>query len=346
MNGSPALCIVVRDDMLSAALASKKIRRLFGPQETQKLRTERYHDRETPYPAWYLFGCKSRHVEGLVASYTSQGAAVYLCPESIFCAALPVDIIDVQFATLPDDLFKKLSQRNKTIFGYLPAEYSSKTVQAAALKKRGGERFLPLQCFFGRRDTPQLPKGPRYWIVKTPTGSAGKSSNGVPYSVWTAEKLQESLPSLLKSLPESEKIICSEFIATSDPYAGFADHVVHKMPFLSTSAGGAGPYGLHCQRLIHNCNWDALQKKQVLPLGEFIGQPEIMTGYIGRIKLLPEFIRALPFCRSRVILSVDFIIPPDGFPRYLESNKLAATFADSFDPSLPPLIDFYARLPL
>ena len=35
MNGLPALCIVVRDDMLSAALASKKIRRLFDPQETQ-----------------------------------------------------------------------------------------------------------------------------------------------------------------------------------------------------------------------------------------------------------------------------------------------------------------------
>ena len=202
MNGLPALCIVVRDDMLSAALASKNSP-VVRPQEAQSF------GQGTAEPGTLSrlvpFRCKQA-CEGLVASYTSQGAAVYLCPESIFCAALPVDIIDVQFATLPDDLFKKLSQRNKTIFGYLPAEYSSKTVQATALKKRGGERFLPLQCFFDRRDTPQLPKGPRYWIVKTPTGSAGKSSDGVPYSVWTAEKLRK-LPALLKACRKAKNYL-------------------------------------------------------------------------------------------------------------------------------------------
>ena len=41
--------IVVRDDMLSAAW-QVKIRRLFGPQETQSFGQKGTHDRETPIP--------------------------------------------------------------------------------------------------------------------------------------------------------------------------------------------------------------------------------------------------------------------------------------------------------
>jgi hypothetical protein len=89
-----------------------------------------------------------------------------------------------------------------------------------------------------------------------------------------------------------------------------------------------------------------LAEKKVVTLGEFIGQPEIVPGRIDKVAAFADFVDSLSFMTGRVMFSVDFIIPPDGIPRFLEINKLAATFAETFDPALPPLIDYYASLPL
>ena len=341
----PTLCIAVHDEMLAAALAVPKIRRPLNPEEVLQTRALRYQRGNAPYPAWYLFGCRRKGVAGLVDGYARQ-ASVFLLPESLLTADVTADYLDVQFCTLSRSLLSKFKSRGIKIFGYLPEEFASKAFLAAALADNGGKHFLPLQRTYGKDSSPDLPPGEQsVWIVKSPYGAAGNNSDGSPYTVWQKAVLEENLPSLLAALNKEDKLICSEFVITADPYAHHADHVVHKMPFVADGQA-AVPYGRCCQRFIYRCNWQALAERGSLPLGEFIGTPEITTGDISRIDAFPDFVEKLSFQRGRLMLSVDFIIPPDGRPRYLETNKLAATFAEQFDPLLPPLIDYYARLPL
>ncbi|NLZ38630.1 MAG: hypothetical protein GX893_03370 [Firmicutes bacterium] len=343
----PTICIAVQNEMLAAALAVPVIERQLTPRETMQIGAQRYQDGTSPYPTWYLFGCQTKGVTGLVTNYSRQGLKVFLCPEKSLKADLEADYIDVQLCTIESALVRQWKQKGKKIFGYLPTYFSSKAFLAAALNHMNGTRFLPRQITFTRQSSPILPAADvKVWIIKSPYGSAGKNSDGTPYTVWLSEKLEEHLPFLLKNLKHNEKLICSEFIFTNDPYADHADHVVHKMHFLSTSKTPAQPYGLYCQRFIHRCNWTALQAQKVLPLGEFIGKPEITRGHVGNIREFGAFVEALSFHQGRVMLSIDFILPPDGIPRYLETNKLAATFAEQFDPHLPPLLDYYAQLAL
>lgn len=331
--------------MLAAALAVPEIRRQLSPQETLRARALRYQRGNTPYPSWYLFGDHLKGLAGLVECYSRQ-AAVSLSPQSLLTAELTYDYLDTQFCTVDDVLFAQLASKGIKIFGYLPEKFASKAYLAAALEENGGKRYLPLQQTYTKHSIAQLPAGEQaVWIVKTPFGSAGNNSNGTPYTVWLKDALQENLPSLLAALAKDDKLICSEFVITADPYAQDADHVVHKMPFLANGAA-ARPYGRFCQRFIYHCNWQALQVQRKLALGEFVGKPEITDGRVDSIHQFPRFVEKLAFQQGRVMLSVDFIIPPDGLPRYLETNKLAATFAEQFDPHLPPLLDYYAQLPL
>lgn len=335
----------MQDKMLAAALGVQEHQRQLGPQETLRARALRYQRGNTPYPSWYLFGSHLKGVAGLVGCYSSQ-AAVSLVPESLLTTELKTDFLDTQFCTVSKSLCDKLADKGINIFGYLPEGFASKAYLAAALEKNGGKRYLPQQRTYSKTSSPQLPAGEQaVWIVKTPYGSAGHNSNGTPYTVWQKAVLSESLPSLLKSLNKEEELICSEFVITADPYANHANHVVHKMPFLADGQT-AKPYGRFCQKFIYHCNWQALQAKGKLPLGEFIGPPEITTGQVDSIREFPQFVENLSFHQGRVMLSVDFIVPPDGIPRYLETNKLAATFAEQFDPHLPPLLDHYGQLPL
>ncbi|NLZ92925.1 MAG: hypothetical protein GX922_02730 [Firmicutes bacterium] len=342
------LCIAIHNKMLAAALAVPAVERPLSQRETMQICAQRYQDGTSPYPTWYLFGCQKKNVTGLVTNYTRQGLEVFLCPEKSLKADIRADYIDVQFcSTVDTELVSYWQQAGKKVFGYLPTFFSSKAFLGDALKKNNGARYLPLQKNYNHKSNPILPGGNiAVWILKTPYGSAGKNSDGTPYTVWQSEALEEHLPSLIKKLKHNEELICSEFIFTNDPYAYYADHVVHKMHFLSTTEQAAQPYGLYCQKFIHHCNWPALQAQKMLPLGEFIGKPEITNGYIDNIHEFTTFVEALSFHKGRVMLSIDFILPPDGIPRYLETNKLAATFAEQFDPHLPPLVDYYAQLPL
>ncbi|NLP36684.1 MAG: hypothetical protein GX357_03430 [Firmicutes bacterium] len=336
------LCLAVHHELLAAALAVKKVERPLSTQETLQACAQRYQAKDTPYPAWYLFGCREKEVTGLVTLYTRQGINVFLCPDHKLGSKLKADIIDVQFCTLSSSLYTKFTSQGKKIIGYLPPSFASKAYLATKVQAENGGKFLPVQKVYTKDSEPLLPaENIKVWILKWPYGSAGKSCTGAPYTVWQAEHLQNNLPKLLAGLEAEESFICSEFILTRDPYAGYADHVVHKMPFLASPGSGVKAYGSYCQKFISHCNWAALEKKHVLPLGDFIQTTTITTGKVDTIKLFPEFIQSLSFHQGCVMFSVDFMVPPDGIPRFLESNKLAATFAEKFDPHLPPLVDYY-----
>ncbi len=186
------------------------------------------------------------------------------------------------------------------------------------------------------------------WIIKSPVGSAGFSRDGIPYTVWTTKRLKNELTALISSLPHRKSLIISEFIETNDPYSGHADHVVHKAHFHTRETNGkvlTVPFGTYCQKHIFRCNKNKLQERGILPLKDYIGSPEYETGQLNNISALAEFTEQLNFLNySGAIFSVDFIVPTDGIPRFLELNKIAATFAEKFHPKLPAIIDYYPQL--
>lgn len=341
------ICIAVHDNMLAAALSVPRVLRPLRPQETLLARNHWYQAGSTPYPAWYFFGCRDKGVEGIVSLYAQQGFDVWLTPVTLLSAELEFAVYDVQFCSLPFSLYSAYRKRGKKFFGYLPETLSSKAIQAEFFIKHGGERYLPPQKVFRQNSCPSLPPADNdLLILKSTHGSAGRSGTGQHYTVWQREPLAKHLPHILADLPADNEVICSEFVLTADPYADGADHVVHKMHFISCDDEPARPYGAVCQRFIHRCNWQRLHERGWLPLPEFIGIPQITTGHAASVSEFAQFTSGLAFHTGRLIFSADFIVPPDGVPRFLESNKLAATFAEQFDSALPPIIDAYGSLPI
>ncbi|MBS3886175.1 MAG: hypothetical protein KGZ41_03145 [Dethiobacter sp.] len=336
------ICIAMDDKMLAAALAVPRISRPICPEETLRIRQHFHQARSRAYPAWYLFGCRAKEVEGLVELYLRQGYQVFLTPASLLQPKIHYQIIDVQFCGLSFSTYQALIRQQIQVLGYLPEKFSSKAVLAGYLKKSGGQKYLPAQKVYYHNSALFLPQSKDgVYILKSPFGAAGRNNNGNHYTVWLREALEKELPAVLAGLPEGEGVICSEFIITNDPSAAHADHVVHKMHFI-----GAKPYGTICQRFIHWCDWQNLRKQGVLALPDFIGEPFITIGTVEQITGFYDFAAALAFQAGRIIYSADFMVPSDGIPRFLESNKLGATFAERFDPSMPALIDAYADLPI
>ncbi len=340
--------IVMQDGMLAAATGLPGISKFYRPKEAISLQRERYQASNASYPAWYLFGCAPKNTAGLVTRYTQLGYETAICPESMLGAAGSfAALLDVQFS---GDSIVPMPAGG--LSGYLPDRYASKAQQARELWHGGHSRFLPAQACFDRFSDPSLPSTENdTFIVKDTLGSGRRGSDGTPYTVWQKDRLQEALPGLLAALPPGRQLLISEFIHTSDPYAGYADHVVHKMHFTSSRQSDGryqlAPYGRKCQVIIHRCRRDLLKREGVLTLSRYTGLPEYGTGDVCQIREFDRLTAALSFfAQSRLILSVDFIIPPDGLPRFLEANKLGATFAETFDPSLPPVIDAYPELSL
>lgn len=342
--------IAVHDGMLAAALGIKTAAPFYRHQELQRVRTERYQAKDTPYPSWYLFGSAQKNVSGLFSQYTNQGYQVFLCRESVLPTLNLPDfaLLDAQFCTLrlPVD---HSSPQIPLLSGFLPEKWSSKVTQAQELIRQSSFRFLPVQRHYLSCSEPSLPLSDAdVWILKYPAGSAGRCPKGRPYTVWQKTELAGKLPYLLASLPAGSQLIASEFIHHRDPCAGFADHVVHKMHFFAerhSSAVAVRPYGTVCQRFLYRCRNDLLKLHKMLPLADYLGEPALKPGLVDSIPGFPEFTRQLNFHgQSRLIFSADFLVPEDGIPRYLESNKLAATFAECFDQTLPPLIDTYPAL--
>lgn len=347
----PTICIVMHDGMLAAALAESSLQSCYHSMVTRIFRQERYQARNTPYPSWYLFGSEEKEVSGLIEQYVAQGFDVSLCPESLFPDCSDTEYLDVQFSTVINNQYQALLRKGVTLYGYLPELYSSKIVQAECFYNQSGFRFLPIQRTYHKNSLPVLPESEaNTWIIKPAIGSAGVSSDGFPYTVWTTNRLKSELPALINHLPPEICLIVSEFIHTDDPYAGYADHVVHKAHFHTVKINGniiVAPYGTHCQKYIFNCNREKLHKSGVLSLKDYLGTSELHVGQFDNISAFEEFSSHLNYLGyGRVIFSVDFIIPVDGTPRFLEFNKIGATFAEKFQPWLPAIIDIYPQLNL
>jgi hypothetical protein len=338
----------VNDNMLAAALAVPVAECIVSASETLRIRQIRYQAGDLPYPAWYLFGCSQKNVTGLVAQYQKICNNVFLCPESLITADLTADFLDAQLCTLSESLVCELIKQGKKISGYLPESMSLKSAQADLFKESGGGRFLPEQQTYSSQSVPLLPNSSaEVWIIKETSGSAGRGRSGNPYTVWLRDKLASQLSEIIANLDRKEEIIISEFLRTDDPYAWHADHVVHKMHYLTDQVKKyVVPHGTVCQKFIHRCDWPRLNEAGSLQLSEFIGEPHFATGTVDTIKAIEDFSNILTAYKGRLMLSVDFIIPTDGVPRFLEANKLAATFAERFDPHLPAPVDAYAALPL
>jgi hypothetical protein len=339
----------MHDGMLAAALAVSRLKTCYNSLETRKLRQERYQARNTPYPSWYLFGSEEKQVSGLVKQYINQGFDVSLCPESLHPHCTDAMYFDVQFCTISNSHYQCLLKKGAQLYGYLPEVHSSKIVQAESIFNQSGFRFLPVQRTYHHNSLPILPESQtEAWIIKSAIGSAGVSPNGFPYTVWTTNHLKSELTTLLNNLPPEENLIISEFIHTDDPYAGYANHVVHKAHFRTVKKNGnilVVPYGTYCQKFIFQCNKEKLHQAGVLSLGDYIGSPGFHVGQFDNISTFDEFTSQLSYLSyGRIIFSADFIIPVDGIPRFLEFNKIAATFAEKFHPGLPAIIDVYPAL--
>ncbi len=349
----PEICIAVHNGMLSAALSVKNIKSYYSAPDTQAFRERIYQDGQTAYPAWYLFGSAAKNITGLVEIYSQQGYNVSICPESglEFQQLSEFELLDIQFCSAGSNLYNKIKQSDTKISGYLPEILADKGAQARELQRKGLSPYLPVQKSYTRDSTPHLPDSQsNFMIVKDALGSDCRGTDGLPYTVWKKNALAATLPEFLAALPHGRKIIISEFILTCDPHAGMADHVVHKMHFFSARHKNiytVAPYGDNCQKIVQNCNLPLLHEKGFLTLREFIGQPEYISGRVEKTKSVSKFFGSLDFmAHSRLIFSVDFIIPPDGVPRYLESNKLAATFAEKFNGKERAIIDAYPSFPL
>lgn len=344
------ICIAVHNEMLAAALDTETCKEYYNPTETSIIRMKRYQAGRSLYPAWYLFGSAKKRITGLIQSYADQGFTVSVCTESYLAAACyQFDMLDVQLCTVNDFQYRMFSG-TCILSGFIPESFSNKTVQAEQLFRQSRNQFLPVQKNYTSNSRPELPPAEsRVWILKYPFGSSNHSPLGFPYTVWMVETIKTQLAFILSTLPAGEEIILSEFIHTDDPFAENADHVVHKMHFFSDASNGGAlrPYGTCCQRFIYHCNRKKLERYGFLPLSIYTGHAHIAQGEVNSIQHFPEFTRQLNFFGpGRFILSIDFIVPTDGVPRYLESNKLGATFAEVFDRNLPPVIDAYPLLPL
>lgn len=343
-----SVCIAVNDNMLAAALAVPVAERIVSARETLRIRQNRYQAGGLPYPAWYLFGCSRKNVTGLVAQYKNICRNVFLCPESQLTADLSADFVDAQLCALSEPLACELIKQGKIISGYLPESMSLKSSQAELFIEAGGGRFLPAQQTYSNQSVPLLPDSTaEVWIIKETSGSAGRGKTGKPYTVWLRDNLASQLDEILTNLDREEEIIISEFVRTNDPYAWYADHVVHKMHYVTDQATShVVSHGTVCQKFVHRCDWPQLHEAGSLQLSEFIGEPHLTTGNVDAINAIEDFSNILTAYKGRLMLSVDFIVPTDGVPRFLEVNKLAATFAERFDPFLPAPVDAYAALPL
>lgn len=336
------LCIAVNDKMLAAALGRETGQTFFNPHETSHLCSQVGQAGRNNYPAWYLFGSELKNNSGLVHRYTRMGYRVAVCSESALPANLHLDAYDLQFCSGAETIYRRLASAQKEVFGYLPPQLGNKARQAEAIKRLGFERFLPVQAVYTADSEAVLPSSAATWIVKDVHGAACRGAHGLPYTVWKADVLAETLPEILKTLEPGQEILVSEFLHTNDPNAGHAEHVVHKVHFYSDGQNII-PYGNHCQRQINSLNHGLLEKRGMVLLADYLGRPSYQTGTFKSITSFPDFIRSLAFlnCGTRAMFSVDFMVPEDGIPRFLEANKLAATFCEQFDPSLPPIIEAY-----
>ncbi len=352
--------------MLAAALSSyTSFKPLYDSREVSTLyqKVKNNLKGDEIYPTKYLFGWhqKNGQTKGILQSYFEKGYDVFLMAESKVNSTVRQDfsafsVIDVQYATISTNVIKNWLRQNIKVVGWAPPEFASKLMQAIFVSQRCNKRpFLPKQVLLPYRTSYNSTLGKKcvdlfeceYVILKSSIGAASHGGNSFEYNIVKKDSLISVLPEHLKKVWGStlgQDMIISELIITDDPYAGHANHVIHKANCISKFIQGKEELevsfiGNVCQKIVSNGNFNNIREEAV-PISKFITFSYLSTAHLSCIEHINEFLGLIKFFGSiSCIFSVDFMIPPDGFPRFLELNKLAATFADIFDPNCGSALD-------
>lgn len=301
------------------------------------------------YPVKYLFGWhqENGYTKGLLQSYFDKGYDVSLASEPKLKTYdfSSYDAIDVQYASVPTDIVKKLLLGGIKVVGWTPPEFASKPIQAIFVSQRCNKKpFITKQIFLRLENDFK-----KEWIDSVDSefvilkGSFGAASHAIDMEYLIAKK--EHLPNLLKE--NKSELIVSELILTDDPFAGNANNVVHKANCISevNKKFELKFVGNVCQKFVNNGDINSLRRDGILPISKFIVSSYLSKGDLSKIMHVKEFLEAVGFFGfCGCICSVDFMIPIDGVPRFLEMNKLGATFADIFDKNCFSALDLSTDL--
>ena len=357
----------MRDDMLKAALGDYIE---FGPSydfQSTRVICENMKAQLTGneiYPTKYLFGWRQEngYTKGILQSYFDRNHDVFLMSGTKMGSLnlrdfLHFDALDVQYATMSNDKVKELLKLGIKVAGWTPPEFASKIVQAILVSQRCHNRpFLPKQILLPSNATfnPELGKkckehlGTEFVILKGAFGAASHIGGIVEYQIAKKDSIIEILPSYIEKVRYNtcdSGVIISELVITEDPFVEYANHVIHKANCISRFIESSRELeidfvGNFCQKMVNNGDLETVRKEGALQVSRFISSSYMLKAHLSSIQHIAEFRGIIKFFGSiGCIFSVDFMIPTDGFPRFLELNKLAATFADILDPSYDSALD-------
>ncbi|MEM2970877.1 MAG: hypothetical protein QW270_00430 [Candidatus Bathyarchaeia archaeon] len=366
------ILVVMRDDMLKDALGNYVEFKPYYDFQSTRIICNAVKPRLVGteiYPTKYLFGWhqKTGYTKGILQSYFDRGHDVCLMSEAKMESLTPQDFLsfdalDVQYATMPTNKVKQLLKLGVKIVGWTPPEFASKIVQAILVSQKCHKRpFLPKQILLpsnamfsselGRKCVKHLEA--EFVILKGALSAASRIGGVIEYQITKKDLMIEVLSSFIEKIRYNTwdfGTIISELVITEDPFVGHANHVIHKANCISKFIENSRELEIDfvggiCQKIVSNGDLETVRKEGVLPLSKFIVSSHISKAHLSSIQNLNEFQKVIKFFGlTGCIFSVDFMISADGFSRFLELNKLAATFADIFDPNCDSALDQSAGL--
>lgn len=347
------ICFLLSKGFLWRALGPLTLVRAFYTcGEVKRLLEERRADPgPRSFEAKYLFGHPSSGAEtkGVLRCCLEAGQEVALASSWREAAVRRQEIVNVQWSGIGVEEIEVLAHGPR-VFGWLPPELDDRRAQVLLLRQActPGEDHLTRTILipWGYSATTAETQvweaflDSEFLLLKAARGIAGHALSGVPYWVVRRDRLAELVRLYLGLLRrEDGGLVISEFIVTDDPYTHWRNHVVHKADLGSESIPRVtykvpGRFDPH-----------VFGAQGYAPLSDCT-----RTGYWSQADLgeLADFgccgasVMAA-FCRFGAAVSIDFMIPPDGIPRFLELNRENGTFADRLEPDQPTAVDRLAN---
>ncbi|PKN01006.1 MAG: hypothetical protein CVU77_07385 [Elusimicrobia bacterium HGW-Elusimicrobia-1] len=364
------ICIIAAKDFLAAALGMfhTSLKVCYSADETKKL-FEESSSRLTggePYPAKYLFGRQqaSGKSRGLIELYLDYGYDVEIrsatdASEILGDGSRDSVAFDLLFSSASVESVISALNRGSNILGWTPPEFASKSFQMLALaSSAGGAVYLPRSLI--------IPSGVRpgaagfeslrgffdseYIIIKSAYGAAGRLTSNLEYAV-VPTRLFGSWILKLAAAVESEfkqDVIISELIVTDDTYASRAENVVHKINCCGLfNTGGKSvfsPLNGCCKKIACRMDFGRLSAHRPTRFGELVTDCFWLDANIANVPGIKDIFKCFDgFAACGCACTLDFMIPRDGKPRFLELNKLSATLSDTSPITEDSAINIYAR---
>ncbi|MDI6756676.1 MAG: hypothetical protein QME32_01485 [Endomicrobiia bacterium] len=362
--------IILRRDFLEAALAPfGETRRVYSGNETKNLfETIRSRLRgDEPYPTKYLFG-RPRGAEkqrGVLEIYFEVAREVEICADDDASVRLSSQnqrpcIYDLQFSDATSRAVIAALSHGDDVAGWTHPALNSKSFQMLALALKQKTSLLPASAIIppAARGSPAATLDALcgfftsdYLILKSSAGAASRLTPTLGYAVFPRDNLGLWLFDLADTVAKErgQDIILSEMLVTDDPFSDGAENVVHKLNCcgFSVLARDARPSVLSagwCKKIVCGLDFARVSKNHPTKLGELITANYWTDAEISHIGGLNELLAAFDFTAAcGCALTMDFMIPPDGKPRFLETNKFSATLADIPARGGVSALDIYAE---